>query len=80
MDGVEIGRRARLNRVIVDKRVVIPPGTVIGEDPDEDRRRFWVDESGIVVIPKRTDFDTLQGPLEPEGARAGALEKPDLTR
>jgi glucose-1-phosphate adenylyltransferase len=57
MDGVEVGRHSRLRRVIVDKRVIIPPGTVIGEDPEEDRKRFWVDESGIVVIPKRISFD-----------------------
>jgi glucose-1-phosphate adenylyltransferase len=60
MDGVEIGRHARLNRVIVDKRVKIPPGTVIGEDPVEDRKRFWVDDSGIVVIPKRTEMGDTQ--------------------
>ncbi len=54
MDGVEIGRHARLRRVIVDKRVKIPPGTVIGEDPEADRKRFYVDESGVTVIAKRT--------------------------
>jgi len=64
MDGVEVGRHSRLQRVVVDKRVVIQPGTVIGEDPEEDRKRYWVDESGIVVIPKRTDFDDL--PPRPE--------------
>jgi glucose-1-phosphate adenylyltransferase len=58
MDGVEVGRHARLRRAIVDKRVKIPPGTVIGEDPEEDRKRFWIDDSGIVVIPKEWTFDT----------------------
>ncbi len=56
MDGVEVGRHSRLRRVIVDKRVIIPPGTVIGEDPEEDRKRFWIDDSGIVVIPKEWAF------------------------
>jgi glucose-1-phosphate adenylyltransferase len=57
MDGVEIGRYARLRRVIVDKWVKIPPGTVIGEDPEADRKRFTVDESGVTVIAKRTVID-----------------------
>ncbi|HSO22628.1 MAG TPA: sugar phosphate nucleotidyltransferase, partial [Chondromyces sp.] len=54
MDGVEIGRHSRLRRAIVDKWVRIPAGTVIGEDPEADRARFFVDESGVVVIAKRS--------------------------
>ncbi len=55
MDGVEIGRHCRIRRAIIDKNVSIPAGTVIGENPDEDRARWFVDEeSGIVVIPKVT--------------------------
>lgn len=49
---VDIGRRSRIRRAIVDKNVEIPPGTVIGYDPEEDRRRFHVTPGGIVVIPK----------------------------
>ncbi|HEY0839169.1 MAG TPA: glucose-1-phosphate adenylyltransferase [Vulgatibacter sp.] len=49
---VDIGRRSRIRRAIVDKNVEIPPGTVIGYDPEEDRRRFHVTSGGIVVIPK----------------------------
>lgn len=49
---VDIGRRCRIRRAIVDKNVEIPPGTVIGYDPEEDRRRFHVSAEGIVVIPK----------------------------
>jgi len=51
-DDVEVGRYARLQRTIVDKGVVIPAGMVIGEKLDEDRRRFTVSPTGIVVIPK----------------------------
>ncbi len=58
MDGVEIGRYARLRRVIVDKQVKIPPGMVIGEDPEADRKQFSVDESGVTVIAKRTVIET----------------------
>ncbi len=49
--GVDVGTKSRLNRVIVDKHVKIPPKTVIGYDPEEDRKRFFVSETGIVVIP-----------------------------
>jgi glucose-1-phosphate adenylyltransferase len=56
MDGVDVGRHARVRRAIVDKGVQIPAGTVIGFDPEEDRRRFTVSESGIVIIPR---YETL---------------------
>jgi glucose-1-phosphate adenylyltransferase len=50
---VNVGRHARLRRTIVDKDVEIPAGTEIGFDHDEDRKRFFVSEGGIVVVPKR---------------------------
>jgi len=52
MEAVDVGRRARVRKAIVDKYVQILPGTEIGYDPDQDRKRFHVTESGIVVIPK----------------------------
>ena len=54
MENVEIGRHSVIKRAIIDKNVTIPPGTKIGVDPDADRRRFHVTDSGIVVIPKGT--------------------------
>ena len=51
-EGVNIGRHCKIRRTIIDKGVRIPEGTVIGYDPDEDRRRFSVSPSGIVVVPK----------------------------
>ncbi len=51
-EGVQVGRHARIRRAIIDKNVVIPPNMQIGYDPDADRKRFPVSESGIVVIPK----------------------------
>jgi len=51
LSGVDVGTKSRLNRVIVDKHVKIPPKTVIGYDLEEDRRRFFMSETGIVVIP-----------------------------
>ncbi len=52
---VQVGRGARLRRCIVDKGVQIPPGEVIGEDPEHDAERFTVSDGGVVVVT-RTDF------------------------
>ncbi len=55
-EGVNVGRKARLYRVIVDKFVDIPPGEEIGYDLEKDRKRFTVTDDGIVVIPKNYRF------------------------
>jgi glucose-1-phosphate adenylyltransferase len=47
---VEIGRSARLNKVIIDRRVRIPPGLVVGEDPVGDAQRFRRSEAGVCLI------------------------------
>jgi glucose-1-phosphate adenylyltransferase len=52
MDGVEIGRGARVKRAIIDKRVRVPEGYQIGFHLKEDAKKFTVSESGLVVIPK----------------------------
>jgi len=56
MDGVEVGRHARLRKVIADKGVKIPPRLEIGFDPEADRRRFHVSEGGVVVLPKGVEI------------------------
>ncbi|GGR45570.1 glucose-1-phosphate adenylyltransferase [Deinococcus seoulensis] len=56
-DDVEVGRHAHLRKCIVDKNVIIPPGTKIGLDPEEDRARgFTVTDNGVVVVPKGYTF------------------------
>lgn len=56
-EGVEVGRRAKLRRVIIDKDVKIPPETEIGIDPVMDAQRgFQVTESGLVVIARGEDL------------------------
>lgn len=52
MEAVDIGRHAQVKRAIIDKYVQILPGTRIGYDPNEDRKRFHVTRSNITVIPK----------------------------
>ncbi len=56
MDNCNIGRYSRIRRAIIDKNVYIPEGTEIGFDPEEDKKRFKVSETGIVVIPKNYKF------------------------
>ncbi len=46
----DIGRGARLRNVIVEKGVRIPPGLVVGEDPEDDAKRFRRTERGICLI------------------------------
>jgi len=52
MSRVEVGRHVKIKKAIVDKDNRIPPGTVIGYDPAEDRKRFTVTPRGIVVVRK----------------------------
>lgn len=54
MEGVDIGRYARVRRAIIDKYVKVPQKMEIGYDPVEDKKRFTVTDSGVVVIPKGT--------------------------
>ncbi|GFO54970.1 glucose-1-phosphate adenylyltransferase [Geomonas sp. Red276] len=52
-ENVNVGRHVKIKRAIIDKNVVIPDGTVIGYDHEEDRRRgYTITESGIVVVPQ----------------------------
>ncbi len=47
-----MGRRARLTRVVVDRACRIPDGMVIGEDPEEDARRFRRTAGGITLVTR----------------------------
>ena len=48
----EIGRGARLSKVVVDRGVVIPDGLVVGEDAELDAQRFRRTDSGVVLVTK----------------------------
>jgi glucose-1-phosphate adenylyltransferase len=53
-ENVTVGRHAKIKKAIIDKGVIIPDGTHIGFDLEEDKRRgYTVTESGIVVVPRR---------------------------
>ena len=47
---VNVGRRCRIRRAIIDRHVSLPEGTVIGYDCEADRARYSVTESGVVVV------------------------------
>jgi len=52
LPGVQVGRRARLTRVVVDRGCFIPDGIVIGEDAELDAKRFYRSENGITLVTR----------------------------
>ena len=52
LDGVHVGRGARIRRAIIDQDSHIESGVSIGFDVAEDRKRFHVTEAGIVVVSR----------------------------
>ena len=49
---VEVGRGARLSKVVIDRGCVIPAGMVVGEDPAADAARFERTETGVVLVTR----------------------------
>lgn len=47
---VIVGRNCRITKAVIDKGCHIPEGTVIGEDPEQDAKRFYVTENGVVLV------------------------------
>ncbi|MFH0856019.1 MAG: glucose-1-phosphate adenylyltransferase [Candidatus Omnitrophota bacterium] len=56
MEGVNVSRYAKIKRAIIDKDVNIPQGIVIGYDLAQDKKKFFVSDSGIVVVAKGTEI------------------------
>jgi glucose-1-phosphate adenylyltransferase len=50
LPGVQVGRHARLHRVVVDRGCTIPDGMVIGEDSAADASRFVRTDRGITLV------------------------------
>lgn len=51
LKGVNVGRYSRIHRAIIDSGVVLPEGSVIGEDHERDRAAgHHVTECGVVVV------------------------------
>jgi glucose-1-phosphate adenylyltransferase len=60
MPYVEIRRKARLSKVVIDRGVIIPEGLVVGEDPEDDARRFRRTDNGVCLITQPM-IDQLPG-------------------
>lgn len=56
MEGVNVGRYAKIRRAIIDKDINIPPGTVIGYNLKDDKKKFTISDNGIVVVAKGTEI------------------------
>ncbi len=55
-----IGRHCRIRRAIIDRDVHLPEGTVIGFDPEEDRKKHFVTPSGLTVVTR--DLSLYESP------------------
>jgi glucose-1-phosphate adenylyltransferase len=58
---VNIGRHCRIRRAIIDRDVHIPEGTLVGYDPEEDRQKYFVTDSGITVVTR--DYSLFENPV-----------------
>jgi glucose-1-phosphate adenylyltransferase len=58
---VNIGRHCRIRRAIIDRDVHIPEGSVIGYDMEEDRRNYFVTDTGITVVTR--DYSLFESPV-----------------
>ncbi len=45
-----IGAGSKLRNVLLDNGCIVPSGTVVGYDPEQDARRFHITAGGIVVV------------------------------
>jgi glucose-1-phosphate adenylyltransferase len=61
---VNIGRHCRIHKAIIDRDVHIPEGTIIGYDPVEDKRRYFVTPSGLTIVTR--DASLFENPVEPD--------------
>ncbi len=47
---VTIGEHCRITKAVIDRHCIIPDGTVIGENLEQDAKRFHVTENGVVLV------------------------------
>lgn len=47
---VQVERGCRIRRAVIDKGCRLPAGTVIGENTEEDAKRFFISPRGIVLV------------------------------
>jgi glucose-1-phosphate adenylyltransferase len=56
---VNIGRHCRIKKAILDKGCNIPEGTIIGEDAEQDAKRFSVSPGGVVLVTQEMLGDEI---------------------
>lgn len=57
MDSCVIGKNCRIKKTIIDRFNIVPERSVIGHNKENDAQNYFIDPSGIVVIPRgRTKF------------------------
>ena len=61
---VNIGRHCHIKHAIIDRDVHIPDGTVIGYDPAEDKKNYFVTPSGLTVVTR--DYSVYENPVSAE--------------
>ena len=47
---VTIGQNCRIQHAVIDKGCIIPDGMIIGENEEDDKKRFHVSPNGVVLI------------------------------
>ncbi|MFZ3339432.1 MAG: glucose-1-phosphate adenylyltransferase [Terriglobales bacterium] len=58
---VNVGRNCRIRKAIIDRDVHVPEGTTIGYEPEADRERYFVTDSGITVVTR--DYSLFENPV-----------------
>ncbi len=67
---VNIGRHCRIRHAIIDRDVHIPDGTVIGYDPNEDKKNYFVTPSGLTIVTR--DYSVYENPVSQEFMERGS--------
>lgn len=70
---VNIGRHCRIRHAIIDRHVHIPDGTVIGYDPNEDRKRYFVSPSGLTIVSR--DVSPFENPVSQQFLRNNSAQQ-----
>jgi glucose-1-phosphate adenylyltransferase len=60
---VNIGRHCHIRNAIIDRDVHIPDGTVIGYDPEQDKKSYFVSSGGLTVVTR--DYSIYENPVSP---------------
>ncbi len=47
---VTVGKNCSINHAVIDKGCMIPDGTVIGQNIEEDSKRFYISPKGVILV------------------------------